>query len=214
MKQSFLTPLRFSGLCLVALSLGLLIGCEKQETATIPPPAPPTPVQGPESPPTVVVNPSAPADGAAPAPAPATDPAALENFKVEIGKIKTFMEAHQGTKDASAGLANLKELVSRASAIKTDGLPEDLATAYQGMTSVMQRVQATLSDLPVPVEQLGEYLDAEGKKGGAAADEVKARMETFKAAMEKLGKEGETAAAKLKEAGNKYGIESLDLSGQ
>ncbi len=224
MKYSFLISLRLSGLCLLALSLGFQTACEKQETATTAPPAAPT-VAAQETTPAPELNPAlageaqppVPAPASAPAPpepSPAAEAASLETFKVEIAKIKTFMETHQGTNDASAGLANLKELVSRASAVPTDNLPEDLATAYQGMTSVMQRVQSTLSDLPVPVEQLADYIEAETKKGEPAAEGVKSRMETFKAAMEALSKEGEVAAAKLKEAGNKYGIESLDLSGQ
>jgi hypothetical protein len=221
MKNSFPISLRLSGLCLLALSMGFQTACEKQETAATAPPTAPT-VAGQETSPAPALKP-APGETQPPAPAassdspessPAAEAAALETFKVEIGKIKTFMETHQGTNDASAGLANLRELVRQASAVQTDNLPEDLATAYQGMTSVMQRVQSTLSDLPVPVEQLEEYIETETKKGETAADEVKARMETFKAAMENLSKEGETAAAKLKEAGNKYGIESLDLSGQ
>lgn len=211
MKNSFLTSLRYGALCLLAISPGLNTACEKQEPAVAPPAAAPTPAP----PPAQVKAAALPADASSPAlPQVSPEAAALESFKTEIGKIKTFMEANQGTKDPSAGLANLKELVSRASAVRTDGLPEDLATAYQGMTQVMQRVQSTLEGLPVPVEQLAEYIDSEGKKGGTAAEEVKARMDAFKTDMENLGKEGEAAAAKLKEAGSKYGIESLDISGK
>lgn len=213
MKHFFLTPLRHSGLCLLALSLGVQTACDKPENPSAPPAAPSQ-----ETLPAPVVDPAA-AETPSPVPgpgdaSPATESAALEHFKTEIAGIKAFMEANQGTNDAAAGLANLKELVSRASAVKTEGLPEDLATAYQDMTGVMQRVQTTLSGLPVPVEQLADYIQTEGGKGGAAADEVKLRMDAFKAAMETLGKEGEAASAKLKEAGTKYGIESLDLSSQ
>ena len=121
------------------------------------------------------------------------------------------MEANQRSADAATGLANLRELVKRASAVSTEGLPEDLASAYTGMTGVMQRVQTTLDSLPVPVEQLQNYLGQETAKGAAEAQEVAAKITAFKNAMDALQTEGETAAATLKQAGAKYGVESIDL---
>lgn len=138
----------------------------------------------------------------------------MEAFKAEIKGIKAFMEANQRSADAATGLANLRELVKRASAVSTEGLPEDLASAYAGMTGVMQRVQSTLDSLPVPVEQLQDYLTKETAKGAAAAQEVAAQVTAFKTSMDGLQKEGEAAAATLKQAGSKYGIESIDLGGQ
>ena len=121
------------------------------------------------------------------------------------------MEANQNAKDPVSGLNNLRELVKRAASVKTEGLPEELASAYNGMTSVMQRVQLSLDDLPVPVDKLEAYMKQEAAKGKAAADEVAAKLTAFQTSMAGLQKDGETAAAKLKEIGAKYGIESFDL---
>jgi len=123
------------------------------------------------------------------------------------------MEANQASPSEEVALANVKELIKRAGTVKTDGLPEDLATAYQEMNRVMQRVQTSMNDLPVPIQNLPDYLTREKAKGAAAEAEAQARVEAFKTTSTQLQKEGEAASAKLKEAGAKYGISSLDLGG-
>lgn len=196
---------KFSPLRLAVVSLAGaagLVSCDKQESATTPPA-----MAIPAGPVAAAVTPSAdPANVV-----PVAGDAALAAFKAEIASIKAFMEANQGNQDPAAGLADVRELVKRASAVKTEGLPEDLASAYQAMTGVMQRLQSTLDDLPVPVNQLQDYLSKEQAKGPAATQEVTAKVAAFKAAMDALQKDGEAANATMKEVGAKYGIESLDL---
>lgn len=208
------SPLRLAMVSLTGASL--FTSCDKPEAA--PAPAAPAVVTAPAPAPAadpVGAIPEVPAPAAAETPAPAPVAGdAVEAFKAEIKAIKTFMEANEETKDASVGLANLKELVKRANAVKTDGLPADLAEAYQEMTGVMNRLQGTLDDLPVPVDQLQTYMTTEAAKGGAAAEEVAAKLAAFQTAMKTHQDDGEAASAKLKEVGAKYGIESLDLSGK
>lgn len=141
--------------------------------------------------------------------APAVTP--LDRFKEDINAIKAFMVANEGSADAKVGFENLKELISRASAVKTEGIPEDLAASFQRMISVMKRIETTLADLPVPLDQFSNYFEGEKLKGGAAADEVQAKLQAFQTSMEALAKEGEAASAELKEVGARYGIQSLDL---
>ncbi len=205
-----------SRLALVSLTAAALtLSCEKQESAA---PAP-APVPAAATPPAAAPAATVVTDTAGSFPVTPTVPVAetspaLETFKAEVKAIKTFMEANQDTKDAAVGLANLRELVTRASAVKTEGLPGDLAEAYQAMTGVMSRIQATLDDLPVPVDQLQAYMTAETAKGAAAAQEVAAKLNAFQTAMESHQKDGEAASTKLKAVGAKYGIESLELSGK
>ncbi|MDB6070386.1 MAG: hypothetical protein JWL81_1557 [Verrucomicrobiales bacterium] len=214
MSRRFLTT--SSGIILaVALS-----ACGKKEEPPVPPvPAPstaaaPGPLDAPLSPVTVPPTPiPAPAPAAAEANADA-QPAAIARFKAEVEVIKDFVEANQAATDPAAGLASLRELIKRAAAVRTEGLPEDLATAYQTMTAAMQRVQSALDDMPVPIDQLQSHLENQKQKSDAAGRELQAKIEAFKTTMEGLGKESEAASAKLKEVGAKYGIQSLELGPQ
>lgn len=187
----------------------ILTGCDKSEPTAAPAPsvAPPPAVAV-----DIVTTPGPAAQPLPPAPA-LTGEAALAAFKEEVKGIKAFMEANQGNADPAAALANLRELIKRAAAVSSAGLPEDLGSAYQTMIGVMQGVQATLDDLPVPAEQLQQYTADEKAKGGAAAEEITAKRAAFEAAMAAHQKDGEAATAKLKEVSAKYGIESLDLGG-
>ena len=206
MKLIF-SPLRLA-LTSVA-GAALLTSCEKKEAVVD------APVAAPAAPAAVapVVSPApAPAAAAAETPVDGQE-AALAGFKSEIKEIKAFMEANQESKDPAVGLDNLRELVRRAVAVKTEGLPADLTEAYQSMTGVMTRLQTTLDDLPVPVDQMETYMAAEKAKGGTAEQEIAAKLAAFQTAMAGHQKDGEVASAKLKEIGAKYGIEALDLGG-
>lgn len=201
--------LSFPAVTLTGAVILLGTSCDKQEPAAAPPVIVASPVvAAPANP--MSTPPAEAAPAAAAAAAPAANPA-LETFKAEIQSIKVFMEKNQGSSDATVGLANLRELVRRASAVKTEGLPGDLASAFQSMSSVMQRVQTTLDSLPVPVEKLQAHLKEQEAKGGGAAVEAADKIAAFSKTMEALSKEGATASAKLKEVGAKYGIASLDL---
>ena len=199
----------FSSLRLALTSVAgaaLLTSCEKKEAVGEAPAA--VPATSAAVAPVVLIPAAAaetPVDG---------QEAALAGFKSEIKEIKAFMEANQESKDPAAGLDNLRELVRRAVAVKTEGLPADLTEAYQAMTGVMTRLQTTLDDLPVPVDQMETYMAAEKAKGGTAEQEIVAKLAAFQTAMASHQKDGEAASAKLKEIGAKYGIESLDLGGK
>ncbi len=185
--------------------VSLCLSCDKKEPAAGPPSGSPAPVAS-------AGTMSVPPDTTSPGDTPVSSPdAALESFKAEIKSIKAFMEANQNASDPTSGLTNLRELVKRAAAVSTEGLPADLSAAYQDMTSVMQRVQLTLDDLPVPVDKLDAYMKQEALKGQAAASEVAAKLTSFQTSMSGLQKDGETAAAKLKLVGAKYGVESFEI---
>ena len=121
------------------------------------------------------------------------------------------MEANQATNNPVVALANARELFKRAAAVKTEGLPADLAAAFQEMNRVMQQADASMKDLPVAIEDSPSYLTKEKAKGAEAEAEVQARIAAFQTTLDTLQTEGAAAAAKLKEAGAKYGIESFEL---
>lgn len=192
------------------LAVASLTGCDKKAS-----PAPTAPTANSETAPVpaLAMPPGTDAETAVASEVPLTDEAALAAFKAEIKGIKVFMEANQGNTDAGAALGNLREFIKRSAAVSVAGLPEDLSTAYTGMVTVMQSVQATLDDLPVPVDQLQKYTDDEKAKGTAEGEAVMAKRAAFEASMIRLQEDGKIASDKLKEVGAKYGIEALELSG-
>jgi len=202
----------------------VLVACDKKEagapavapptSSAVPPaPTPTPPVPAPTPAPNEV--PAAATPGSAEAtPAPSAEAAAIAAFKAEVEKIKSFMEANQASPNESVALANARQLFKMAAAVKTDGLPADLAAAYQEMNRVMQGVSSCMNDLPVPIEQLPDLLAKEKAKGAAADAELQAKLEAFKTTYETLQKDGEAAAATLKEVGARYGIESFTIGGQ
>lgn len=206
---------------MAALAIPLLVGCDKPET---PAPAPATPVSAP-----VDSAPSRPGQASIPdAPngttgSPATQPTAsvtpteqqaLERFKADIQSIRKFMEENEANEDPSAGLENLRQLVRRATAVETDGLPADLAEAYAAMTASLKRIGETLDRLPVPVHELENYLMTEAAKGQEAGADATALLSEFTQAMEARQLENRTASAHLKKVSAKYGIEAVAFDGE
>ena len=143
-----------------------------------------------------------PATPAAPA-APAVDEskAAVEAFKTEMQGVKSWVEAQEkAIKDnPMGGLTMMKQLVEKIQAVKTDKLPADLKEAFTGFTGVLGEMGAIFKDAPEKAEEMLPFM-------------MKlAQDPDFQGKMDKLGKSGDEAAAKLKEIAQKYGIEDLDL---
>lgn len=215
MKISRSVPARVAALSMSSLVLPGLVSCDKKETpAVAPAPAPAAPAVSPvpaapaPAPAPAAAEPAAPSPTAA---APGAPQDALASFKADIVAIKTFMEQNQGSSNPAEGLENLRELIKRAAAVNTANIPEDLAGAFNDMSSVMQRVQAALDDLPVPANELPGYISSAEIKGGEAKAEMEAKVAAFQTSMQALQQEGEAASAKFNEAGAKYGIPSLEL---
>lgn len=205
-------PARFLPL-LAALPLALA-SCDQPEkpgSAATPPP----PVRATSAPP-VATEPSAfdpsPISGEdAPAETAATTPA-LENFKAEMTALKNFMD-DQGPQQetAVAGMTMLKEIIARARAVKTEGLPDDLREAWEAMTIVMAKMEAELATLPAPPDKLDEYFANQLANDPASLAELEPKIQAFAQRMEQIGQEGRIAASNLRNVAQKYGIESIDL---
>ena len=128
--------------------------------------------------------------------------AGVEAFKAEIKAIKTWVETQEkGLKEnPMGGIALMKELVTKVQAVKTDKLPSDLKEAFTGFSTVLGEMGATIfKDAPEKAEEMLPFM-------------MKlAQDPDFQTKMEKLGKAGDAASAKLKEVAKKYGIDDLDL---
>ncbi|MES2706023.1 MAG: hypothetical protein V4726_05405 [Verrucomicrobiota bacterium] len=184
------------------LCAAALTACDQPTAAPTPPVAPPAP------------TPIGEAGSVTPEPTVPTANSSLEGYKTSITEIKTFMESHQNEEDSVKALDRLRELVTRISVVKTDGLPDDLATAFNTVKTGMQRIQTAFDSLPVPVDQFEQWMADQAAKGGDAVKEAEARMETFVETMTTIQKDIEPAAKAMNEAGAKYGVPPLDLNGQ
>jgi hypothetical protein len=139
---------------------------------------------------------------AAPA-APAVDEskAAVEAFKTEMEGVKTWMEEKGKALDKNPmGMLTLtKQLADKMQAVKTDKLPADLKEAFADFTGIVGEMGAIFKDAPEKAEEMLPFMMKLGQDPN------------FRTKMEKIGKAGDAAAAKLKEIGAKYGVEGLDL---
>lgn len=148
---------------------------------------------------------------------PVTVPAAssgLETFKTAVNGIKSFMDSHQDESDPSDALAKLRDLVLRISAVSTKDVPAELAAPFDSIKTLMQQVQTAFDALPVPVDRFEAWMAAETAKGGDHAKGAESRMADFVKNMTAIQKQIEPATARFNEAGKKFGIEPLELSGQ
>jgi hypothetical protein len=140
------------------------------------------------------------ADKEEPAPAtPRSEAAALKEFKTEMAAIKSWMQAQQAKAKAEANpLAALKaigEISVKFGKVRTDGLPDDLATHYKKMTGVVKKMAAIFKGMPEDETELKSWMMQ------------KATDPEFGPKMQKLGKEANETGEKLKEIGKKYGLE-------
>lgn len=192
-----------------AVAAFLITGCDKQQTQAQAPSASTTTSSAPTPPPpvgetgSVEPEPTVPVEGSS-----------LEVYKRSIHDIKVFMEERQGETDSVKALEHLRSLVTRISAVKTEGLPTDLATSFAAVRDAMQQIQTTFDALPVPVDQFEKWMAAQATKGDAAVAEAQKKMDTFVQTMTAIQKEIEPAAKKMNEVGARYGIDPLDLNGQ
>lgn len=128
-----------------------------------------------------------------------SEASALERFKGEVLKIKAWQEEKQKEVDANpmSGLALIKEMSAKMSAVKTDGLPADLKTAYTAAVGKISEMAALFKGMPAKPEEMQAWL------AGAGAG--------FQAKMEKIGTEIEPLMEKLKEAAKKHGVDLPDM---
>ena len=134
----------------------------------------------------------APSDSAAKTP---EEKKAIERFKGEIDGVTQWIEEKQKTAvaDPAAGIALVKEIVTKFQSIKTDGLPADLKGAWGEMSGVMGEMGEIFKGMPTAKPDKPE------EAMRAMADLIP-KMMAIQAKME-------PAAKKLDEVGKKYGLD-------
>jgi hypothetical protein len=130
---------------------------------------------------------------------------ALKEFKADVKKIKAWAESQKDPEgDPVAGILKINEMAAKISEVRTDGLPEDLATPFQEMTDVVGKMAEMFKDVPADADEFQKWMI---DKTTADPNFGKQLQED----MTKLGAKAEKAAKQLKEAGVKYGIKDLDF---
>ena len=140
---------------------------------------------------------------AAPA-TPRSEAAALKEFKADMGAIKTWTVAQQlkAKTNPMAGLKMIGEMNTKIAKVRTDGLPDDLASQYKKMSAIIKKMAAVFKGLPEDEAEMMTWM------------QEKVKDPEFGEKMQTLGKEATETGEKLKEIGKKYGINELDFEGK
>ncbi|MEI7821206.1 MAG: hypothetical protein WCK55_09840 [Verrucomicrobiota bacterium] len=120
---------------------------------------------------------------------------AIANFKTEVESVTKWADekSKAASKDPMAGMTMVGEIVGKFKAIKTDGLPADLKSAWGEMTSVLGEMGDIFKNMP--------KIDASKPEDmGKVMGDLMPKMMAVQAKMEPIGK-------KLEELGKKYDID-------
>ena len=129
---------------------------------------------------------------------------ALDGFKKEMTALEASIKQQEaGLKEnPMAGIAMIRDIVSKLKAIKVDGLPEDLKSGYMEFVVAISKMGDMFKGWPDKAEEMQAFIV---KKLG----EDPKFMDAFGEKMAALEKEMVPAVAKLDALGKKYGLEGL-----
>jgi hypothetical protein len=135
------------------------------------------------------------APGAKPAAVP-DEKTALATFKADVESAGAWIEEKQksASADPAAGLAMMGEIVLKLKAVRTDGLPADLKSAWGEMSAVLTEMGDIFKGIKIPK---GDDKPEEAMK---ALGEIMPKMMALQAKVEPVAK-------KLEEVGKKYGLD-------
>ena len=127
---------------------------------------------------------------------------ALDGFKKEMTGIEAFVkEQEAGLKtNPMAGIAMIRNIVTKLQTVKTDGLPPDLKGGFMEFVTSISKMGDMFKGWPEKGEDMQAFIV---KKLG----EDPKFMDSFGEKMAALEKEMAPAVAKLDELGKKYGID-------
>jgi len=146
-------------------------------------------------------KPSAVAEAAKKAAATRTEEVALKEFKADMAGVKKWVQGEQAKISAHpmAMVKMLGEIDTKFVGVRTDGLPEDLASQYVKMSDAMKRISAIFKESPADEKDLAKWMV------------TKTKDPAFNETMQSLQKEAKVAGQALKEIGLKYGVTELDF---
>ncbi|MCX6980029.1 MAG: hypothetical protein NTV08_04655 [Verrucomicrobia bacterium] len=132
---------------------------------------------------------------------------ALDGFKKQMTGLEAYVkEQEAGLKtNPMAGIAMIRNIVTKLQAIKTDGLPADLQTGYTEFVTAISKMGDMFKGWPEKAEDMQAFIV---KKIG----EDPKYMDAFGEKMAALEKAMQPAVAKLDELGKKYGLDMTKLA--
>ncbi len=104
-----------------------------------------------------------------------------------------------------AGIAMIRNIITKLQGIKTDGLPADLKGGYTEFVTAISKMGELFNGWPEKAEDMQAFVV---KKIG----EDPKFMDTFGGKMAALEKEMQPAVAKLDELGKKYGLDMSKIA--
>ncbi|HWB04311.1 MAG TPA: hypothetical protein VG796_14880 [Verrucomicrobiales bacterium] len=131
---------------------------------------------------------------------PSSESVALKRFQAEILILKNWFET-ETAKNKGRVVGTLKhgrEITSRLSAVRTDGLPQDLAKAFKRAIASQKSMMELLREMPETEAKAKPWLTE--RLGDPEFSEI----------LRTHSKEAEAAGDELSKAGKKYGIDGLD----
>jgi hypothetical protein len=132
---------------------------------------------------------------------------ALDGFKKQMTGLEAYVkEQEAGLKtNPMAGIAMIRNIVTKLQAIKTDGLPADLQTGYTEFVTAISKMGDMFKSWPEKAEDMQAFIV---KKIG----EDPKYMDAFGEKMAALEKAMQPAVAKLDELGKKYGLDMTKIA--
>ena len=128
--------------------------------------------------------------------------AALANFKSEAEAFGKWAEekGKAASTDPMAGIAMMGELPGKFKAIKTDGLPADLKSAWADMGGILGEMTELFKDVKIPKIEKPEDATKVMAELGPKFQEIGPKLQAIQAKAERIDK-------KLEEVGKKYNLD-------
>ncbi len=118
---------------------------------------------------------------------------AIANFKSEIESVGKWIEEQKPAANDPFGAEASNQIIARLKAIKTDGLPEDLKSAWAEMNAVFT--------------EMGEFFKSMPKIDVSKPEEINKAKAELGPKMMAIQAKVEPVAKKLEEVGKKHGID-------
>lgn len=138
-----------------------------------------------------------------------TEQEAIATFKADIEKLDAenrLKEAQKGGNPA-AGIVLLRQLANQLRAVRTEGLPADLKTAYHDTLATIKKLEQVFAGLPDTAAEFQAYITTK-------ATQDPAFLQKFQTDLMSAMAEMQPKAKVLDEVGRKYGIDNLGKVGK
>jgi hypothetical protein len=134
----------------------------------------------------------------------ATEKEAIAAFKSDIEKLDAEAKAKQGqlATDPAAGVTMVRTMCKRLRAVRTDGLPADLKSAYTDLVAALGKFEKVFEGFPETGAEFQAFLQQKVTTDPNF-------LQKFQTDLAAATADVQPKMKKLDETGKKYGIENL-----